>query len=99
MSSAPKTVTNHKVNLGWPNFFNPQIAILREKEGKKKTSGKKEIAEDKLNESTEKLDNVEDNSNENGDDSSTEENTLKLIDYTIKVNIWIDNHPLVHLGN
>ena len=91
VSSAPKTVTNHKVNLGWPNFFNPQIAILREKEGKEKTDHKKENNGDQLNESTEKIDEIK----ENEDDSSTEENTLKLIDYTIKVNVFTINNQKI----
>lgn len=30
---AKKKMMEHKVNLGWPNFFNPEKAILRKKEG------------------------------------------------------------------
>lgn len=34
---AKKKMMEHKVNLGWPNFFNPEKAILRKKEGIEKS--------------------------------------------------------------
>lgn len=50
-----------KVNLGWPNFFNPEKAILRKKEGslkgKKATEGdKSSILGDNYKSSQELLD-------------------------------------------
>ena len=40
-----KEAKDDRVNLGWPNFFNPEKAILRQKEGIEKK--KKATASDK----------------------------------------------------
>ena len=38
--TAPKSPSEHKINFGWPKFFNPELGMMREKGAKKGGSGK-----------------------------------------------------------
>lgn len=53
MEAAPKTVSEHKINFGWPNFFNPEMGMMREKGGKKDAGGKGEQEGNEVNTSQE----------------------------------------------
>ncbi|XP_063872030.1 uncharacterized protein LOC135106701 [Scylla paramamosain] len=37
---APKSPSEHKINFGWPKFFNPEMGMMREKSAKKGTADK-----------------------------------------------------------
>ncbi|XP_071529085.1 uncharacterized protein [Panulirus ornatus] len=52
--AAPKTVSEHKINFGWPNFFNPEMGMMREKGGKKDKDGKEEQEGNEVDTSQEK---------------------------------------------
>lgn len=38
--TAAKSPSEHKINFGWPKFFNPEMGMMREKAGKKGASDK-----------------------------------------------------------
>lgn len=66
--AAPKSAAENKINFGWPNFFNPEMGMMREKGGKGKKNDKTRDKEDnEVDVSGEKKDEYED-----------------LIDYTLK---------------
>ncbi|XP_068218509.1 uncharacterized protein [Palaemon carinicauda] len=66
--AAPESVAENKINFGWPNFFNPEMGMMREKGGKDKKGEK----------TKESLDNEVDTSEEPKDEYE------ELIDYTMK---------------
>ncbi|XP_045600644.1 uncharacterized protein [Procambarus clarkii] len=56
VEAAPKTVSEHKINFGWPNFFNPEMGMMREKGAKKGDSSREEEQGNELDTSQEKDD-------------------------------------------
>nr|XP_027230031.1 uncharacterized protein LOC113821709 [Penaeus vannamei] len=43
--AAPKTMVDHKINFGWPSFFNPEMGMMREKHKKNKKKKDQEEGE------------------------------------------------------
>ncbi|XP_064090515.1 uncharacterized protein LOC135204290 [Macrobrachium nipponense] len=66
--ATPESVAENKINFGWPNFFNPEMGMMREKGGKDKKGEKVKGG----------LDNEVDTSGEEKDEYE------ELIDYTLK---------------
>lgn len=51
--TAAKSPSKHKINFGWPNFFNPEMGMMREKNGKKGESDKEKEQGNDINTSLE----------------------------------------------